>query len=113
MDTINEDFFYIEIQQPSPPEFRLYYDDQGKVVCYTCDKLEGKYIVIDKETYVECRPDLLIVDGEIKRDKTGTYTTKLELSSKGTMTAVEDICIVVDDNYTGKTNNWELVTHDF
>ena len=23
------------------PEFRLYYDDSGKVICYTCEKLPG------------------------------------------------------------------------
>jgi len=112
MDTINEEFFYIEIQQPQPPEFRLYYDDQGNVICYTCEKLEGKYIVIDRETYVECRPDLKIMNGEIVRDKTGTYVTRLELSDKGTTTAIEDINIVVNSNYSGKTNTWDLVTHD-
>jgi hypothetical protein len=29
------------------PEFRLYYDDKGNVICYSCEKLEGNYIVID------------------------------------------------------------------
>ena len=29
------------------PEFRLYYDDKGKVLFYSCEKPEGDYIVID------------------------------------------------------------------
>jgi len=38
------------------PEFRLYYDEKGKVVTYTCEKLEGNYIVIDKHVFAQARP---------------------------------------------------------
>ena len=43
------DDFVIIFEAPKivPPEFRLYYDDTGRVICYTCEKLPGKYIVIE------------------------------------------------------------------
>lgn len=111
MDTINEEFFYVEIETPPPPEFRLYYDEQGSVVCYTCENLEGNYIVIDKDVYLECRPDLKIVDGKIATKSTNVVT-KLIKSNKGVRTASEDINIVVDEDYKGKTNNWELKIYE-
>ena len=47
----NDDSGYITIWESvkvDVPEFRLYYDESGKVICYTCEKLPGNYIVIDK-----------------------------------------------------------------
>ena len=111
MDTTNEEFFYVEIQEPPPPEFRLYYDEQGNVVCYTCEKLEGTYIVIDSETYVACRPNLKIVDGKITRQSTNVIS-RLHISDTGTRTTKEDINIVVDDDYKGETNNWKMKIYE-
>jgi hypothetical protein len=39
---------HIVIWEQAPlvkPEFRLYYDDKGKVLFYSCEKPEGNYIV--------------------------------------------------------------------
>jgi hypothetical protein len=47
------------------PEFRLYYDERGCVLFYTCEKPEGNYIVIDSNTYAQGRPDVRVVDGKI------------------------------------------------
>ena len=44
------------------PEFRLYYDDKGYVITYTCEKLEGNYIVIDALAFAEARPDVRVVN---------------------------------------------------
>jgi hypothetical protein len=48
-----------------PPEFRLYYNETGKVICYTCEKLDGNYIVIDASIYAAGRPDVRVIDGKI------------------------------------------------
>ena len=60
-----------------PPEFRLYYDDTGRVICYTCEKLPGKYIVIDKNTFAEARPDIRVVDGKVSKAKQRAVISKL------------------------------------
>ncbi len=41
-----------ESHKVAKPEFRLYYDDRGCAIAYTCEKLEGNYIIIDATTFV-------------------------------------------------------------
>jgi hypothetical protein len=89
-------------------EFRLYYDDNGNVLFYTCDKPEGNYLVIDKDIYAECRFDFRIIDGKIIRPQHYLIIEKMVKSDEGTKTSSDDINIVVDDKYTGSTNYWKL-----
>ena len=88
------------------PEFRLYYDDKGKVLCYTCDKLEGNYIVIDAQTYAEMRHDIRVVDSTIVPEYSTTFISRLYPSDNGIMTEIEDISIITDIN----GQYWELKT---
>lgn len=95
-----------------PPEFRLYYDDSGKVVTYTCEKLEGKYVVIDAITFAEARPDLRVVDGKVVSHVNTTVIAKLVPdSTEGTMCAKEDVSIVTSDSYDG--TRWKLKIYEF
>ena len=113
------------------PEFRLYYDDTGHVVCYTCEKLEGNYIVIDAMTFAESRPDIRVVEGKITTAQEGGFVSKLmpeesiEKVSKtlnidiakfsaehGTICAEEDLSIIVDKRYKGKKTIWKLATYE-
>ena len=94
------------------PEFRLYYDDKGKVLFYTCDKPEGKYIVIDANTFAQGRPDIRVVDGKIASVDSGAVVSKLILNIEGISCASEDISIVVDETYNGETNKWKLITYE-
>lgn len=95
-----------EAPQIIKPEFRLYYDDKGNVVCYTCDKLPGNFIIIDAVTFAESRPDLKVVDGKIVRAGTGAVISKLFPSTVGVMCEKEDISIITD----GDGAFWELKT---
>lgn len=91
-------------------EFRLYYDDTGKVMCYTCDNLPGNnYIVVDPQTYAEGRTDLRIVDGEIKRASDFVVISKLVQSTNGIECNYEDVCII--DDTGGK--KWKIETYEF
>ena len=65
-----------------PPEFRLYYDDTGRVICYTCEKIPGKYIVIDKNTFAEARPDIRVVDGKVSKAHQKAVISKLVKSTE-------------------------------
>lgn len=94
------------------PEFRLYYNETGRVVCYTCEQLEGKYIVIDAATFAQSRPDLRVVDGKLSTVSTGSVVSKLTKSDLGTCCAAEDISILVDEDYTGDITKWELLTYE-
>lgn len=95
-----------------PPEFRLYYDDQGKVICYTCEKLEGNYIVIDARTFAESRPDVRVIDGKISTVNPNAIVSKLMPDTTGQLTAYEDISIIVDPNYQGRVKSWKIHTYE-
>ena len=77
-------------------EFRLYYDDTGKVMCYTCEEEVGNYIVIDAQTYAECRIDIRVIDGKIVKNYEGALVNKLIPSVIGTKCASCDINIIAD-----------------
>lgn len=76
-------------------EFRLYYDDAGKVISYSCDGSgSGNYIVIDSKTYHEGRPDIRVVNGQIVRDSEYIVLSKLVQSTSGISCEIDDICVI-------------------
>ena len=95
-----------ETQKVDKPEFRLYYDDKGSVTGYTCEKLEGNYIVIDAITFAESRPDIKVVDGKIIKNNYGSVVSKLCKDTEGVLCESEDISVIseTDGQY------WKLVT---
>jgi hypothetical protein len=90
------------------PEFRLYYDDKGNVVCYTCEKLEGTYITIDSLTFAEARPDVKVVDGRLVRAMTGAVISRLYPGNEGIMCEVDDVSVLT--NKDGRY--WKLKTYE-
>jgi hypothetical protein len=93
------------------PEFRLYYDDTGRVLFYTCEKPPGTYIVVDAQTFAEARPDVRVVDGKITTVVTGSVVTKLVEADVGTKTVSTDISVIPDKKYRGKVTKWKPKTH--
>lgn len=107
MDNTEEDYVIIwEAPVLEKPEFRLYYDDKGYVITYTCEKLEGNYIVVDPNTFAEARPDVRVIDGKIVKASSGAVISRLYPSTEGVMCEPEDISIITEDN--GKY--WKLKT---
>lgn len=110
---MENDFLIWEPPPPQKIEFRLYYDDKGKVLFYTCEKPAGNYIVIDATTYAIGRPDLRVIDGKISTAIPSLVVSKLMPNNdEGIECAEEDISIVVDNNYDGKTTKWKLNTYE-
>ena len=85
-----------QTQKVDKPEFRLYYDDKGSVTGYTCEKLEGNYIVIDAITFAEARPDIKVVDGKIIRNNYGSVVSKLCKDTDGFLCEAEDVSIITE-----------------
>lgn len=94
------------------PEFRLYYEeDTGKIVCYTCEKLEGKYLIIDAITYAQSRPDIRIIDGKISTVSNNAIVSKLMPHlTQGQVCEIEDISVISTD--TINTIKWKLNTYE-
>lgn len=78
-------------------EFRLYYNkDDGTPLFYSMDDVEGDYIIVDKETYVESPLSVCVVDGKLKkwvfRD-----VSKLVVGTEGTTCHSNDITVIANE----------------
>jgi hypothetical protein len=118
MELSNDTEFQKFVQEYNPIqrkeiEFRLYYNDDGSIICYSCDNLGSKFIVIDAQTYAECRQNVKVVDGKIEVVKPLIMLEKLVESTHGTRCAIEDINIVVSSGYIGDTILWEMKKYEF
>ena len=106
----SQEEYIILWEQPKlePPEFRLYYDDKGSVICYTGDKsLTGNYIVIDAQTFAEARPDIKIIDGKISNATPKSVVYKLMPNdNEGVECHIEDVSIILGSEYNGQ--KWKL-----
>ena len=117
MTTDNQDYVIIwEAPKIVPPEFRLYYDDAGHVVTYTCDKLPGNYIVIDAMTFAIAKQDIMVIDGHISSAQPNAVVYKLMPNEyDGIVCVSEDISIIPDKDYIlsgGKTTKWKLNVYE-
>lgn len=97
------------VQQPV--EFRLYYRDDGSVDFYTCEKPEGKFIIIDKNTFSEMRYDIKVIDNKIVKIVPGMTFSKLKPGDEGQSTAKQDVSVVVNSDYTDQ-QKWKLHIHE-
>ncbi len=109
MEIDNDQEYVITWEAPviEKPELRLYYDDKGSVICYTCEKLEGKYIIVDNLTFAEARPDIKVIDGKILKASSGTLISKLHPSTEGILCEVEDVSIIT----SSEGQYWKLKTY--
>jgi len=108
----NQQEYIILWEQPKlePPEFRLYYDENGSVICYSGDKtMTGNYIVIDAQTFAAARPDIRVIDGRISiADPKSVVYKLMPDKNEGVECIAEDISIIADSSYDGKTTKWNL-----
>ena len=106
-----EEFVIWEAPPIIKPEFRLYYDERGNVLFYTCEKPTGNYVIIDADTYAQGRPDLKVIDGKIAGAIAGSIVSKLVPNIDGTCCSSEDLSIIVDSSHTNITK-WKLKTYE-
>jgi len=90
-------------------EYRLYFDQNGKVLFYTCEKPEGNYIVIDKDTYANGRFDIKIMDGKIFSIYDKKIISKLVLNDAGTSCLADDVSVIFSGNNSKK---WKLKIYE-
>jgi len=113
MNTEDNSSDFVIIWEPpklEAPEFRLYYDDNGAVICYTGDKsIQGNYIVIDAQTFAAARPDIRVIDGKISTVSPNAVVYKLMPNeTEGAECYIDDISILVDESYSGEKQKWKL-----
>jgi len=117
MSTEDNQVEYVVIwEQPKiePPEFRLYYDENGSVICYTGDKsMNGNYIVIDALTFATARPDVRVIDGRLSTAAPKAVVHKLMPNkNEGVDCIIDNVSIIPDIAYVGEKQKWKLNTYE-
>lgn len=107
-----EEFIIFEAPKIEPPEFRLYYNDDGSVKYYTGDKTgEGNYIVIDASTFAQGRYDVSVMEGKVVPAKPKHIIHKLmPVANGGIPCHKEDVSIIVDKD--DNCLKWDLVSYE-
>ena len=112
-DLLNEYSKTIKPVLPVPFETRLYYCEDGSIITYTCEDLEGNYIVVDAETFASGRIDVRVVNGEIEIITPIFSIDKLVEATEGTACAVEDINIPISNDHEGESTIWKMKHDEF
>lgn len=108
----NDEYTIIwEAPKIESPELRVYYDDNGKILFYTCEKLTGNYLVIDSLTYAACRQDLRVIDGKLSSVNSTAIISKLKPGTTGKECLSDDVSIIAE-NQDSNTTYWELKLHE-
>lgn len=91
------------------PEFRLYYDENGNVLFYTCEKPMGNFIIVSSQVYFESRVDLKVIDGKITSIYDKKLIVKLQPSEEGVSCHYNDVSIIYDGI---KSRKWSLTYNE-
>lgn len=94
-----------------PVTYRLYYNQDGSPKCYTMENLSGKYVEVDRETYLTCPWNVQVVDEKLHIIPPAVTVKKLQHSdTSGLSCHPQDICVVVplDQTHT----KWKLTTNE-
>jgi hypothetical protein len=82
-------------------EHRLYYDADGVPLHYTMEESEGQYIVVDSDTFAQCRFDIRVIKGKIislydLNNKPKMLRRTSNDSNTATTTHIEDMTLITD-----------------
>ena len=99
-----------DIPEPKPIFHRLYYNDDGSIVCYTMEDLPGKYIEIDQATYSRGLLNIRVVNEKIVEIVPPTMVKKLKPLGTGTACDPQNICVIV--SCSEPHQNWSIKTNE-
>ena len=82
--------------EPAVVSYRLYYNDDGTLKCYSMEDLPYKYVEVDAKTFAERASNVRIIDGKIHYIKPAVTVKKLvPVKDSGSRCAPQDVCIIV------------------
>ena len=97
--------------EPCPISYRLYYNDDGSPLCYTMDDLPGKYIEVDRDTYINHTWNVRVEDEKLRIIPIRKKANKLVPSHKdGIACHPGDICVVTNPNQDHI--KWNMTTYE-
>jgi hypothetical protein len=91
--------------------YRLYYDDQGYLICYSGDDMPGNYIDVDPEIYQRALTNVRVVKNKLVIIETqNVFNILVPNNTEGTTCDPHNVCIVVDA--TKDHTKWKLKTNE-
>jgi hypothetical protein len=88
------------------PEFRLYYDTNGKVITYSTEHLPNKdFIIVTMDQYAEARSDVIVIDKKVVYTHNKKFIDRLVKSNVGVKTSKYDVNIILDTE--SEHNFWQ------
>jgi hypothetical protein len=100
-----------EWPENKPIAYRLYYNDDGSPECYTMDDLPGKYIEVDRETYINHTWNVRVEDEKLRIIPITKTVKKLGPSLEdGVACHPSDICVVTNTNQ--HHTKWNMTTYE-
>lgn len=91
------------------PEFRVYYDEQGHIVCYSMEDLPGNFVVVDRITFDQCRMDLKVKEGKLIKILQDASWKLAPSDSADYACHAQDLSVIVDANNTNR-KYWKVIT---
>jgi len=100
-----------EWPEPVAVSFRLYYNEDGTPNCYTMEDLPGKYIEVDRETYISSRWNVRVVDEKLHIIPPAVTVKKLQPNDiNGIACHPQDICVIVPPDQTH--TKWKMIANE-
>jgi predicted acetyltransferase len=88
------------------PEFRLYYDTNGKVITYSTEHLPNKdFIIVTIDQYAEARSDVIVINKKVVYTHNKKCMGRLIKSNAGIKTSKYDVNIILDTE--SECNFWQ------
>jgi hypothetical protein len=100
-----------EWPENKPIAYRLYYNDDGSPECYTMDDLPGKYIEVDRETYINHTWNVRVEDEKLRIIPITKTVKKLgSCLADGIACHPNDVCVITDQNQ--EHIKWNIITYE-
>lgn len=89
-----------EWPEPFVPVYRCYYQEDGSIDFYTMEDLPGRWIEVDRETYMAWPTgNARVVDGKLKIfDLKKIVKKMMPMQNQGTNCDPRDVCVIVDQS---------------
>lgn len=105
-----QDFFAAlsAIPDPKPITYRLYHDDQGRLLFYSMDDQPGTWVEIDQAFYTRSPHRVRVIDGRI-HELEWRQSVKLRPHQTGTPCHPRDVTIVHDHS---DAQRWAITAYE-